>query len=108
LPAHASEVSAPVFAALGDPTRLRLVSRLCREGPLSISNLTRGTAVTRQGITKHLRVMAQAGLVRVRPHGRERIWELETARLAEARQHLDLISAQWDAALARLKAWVER
>jgi DNA-binding transcriptional ArsR family regulator len=100
--------AAPVFAALGDETRLRLVSRLGTEGPLSIARLTRGTAVTRQAVTKHLQVLASAGLARGSRQGRERLWELEAAPLQEARRCLDLISEQWDEALARLKASVER
>jgi DNA-binding transcriptional ArsR family regulator len=96
-----------VFAALGDETRLRLVSRLCKEGPQSITRLTEGEAVTRQAITKHLRVMEGAGLVRVSWRGRESVWELETARLAEARRYLDAIEMQWEGALERLKRFVE-
>lgn len=99
--------SAPVFAALGDETRLRLVSRLCQEGPLSITQLTGGFPITRQAITKHLRVMEHAGLVRSRQHGRESVWRLEERRLADARRHLQMISTQWDEALGRLKSLVE-
>jgi DNA-binding transcriptional ArsR family regulator len=101
-------VSAPVFAALGDETRLRLVTRLGTEGPLSIARLTAGTDVTRQAVTKHLHVLAGAGLARGIRQGRERLWELEPEPLEEARRCLDLISEQWDAALARLKAAVEQ
>lgn len=100
--------SAAVFAALGDETRLGLVARLCDNGPMSIAKLTAGFGITRQAITKHLRVMEDAGLVRSRPHGRESIWQLEQKRLAEARRYLQLISAQWDDALGRLKTFVER
>jgi DNA-binding transcriptional ArsR family regulator len=100
-------VSAPIFAALGDETRLRLVSRLGTEGPLSIARLTSGTDVTRQAVTKHLRVLADAGLARGTRRGRERLWQLEPAPLEQARRFLDLISEQWDEALARLKAAVE-
>jgi DNA-binding transcriptional ArsR family regulator len=99
--------SAPVFAALGDETRLRLVARLGTEGPLSIARLTRGTDVTRQAVTKHLQVLAGAGLARGTRQGRERLWQLDPAPLAEARRYLDLVSEQWDAALLRLKAAVE-
>lgn len=99
--------SAPIFAALGDETRLRLVSRLCDAGPLSITRLTAGSDVTRQAITKHLRVMESAGLVRASRHGRESVWELEPERLEDARRSLDTISAQWDAALERLRKFVE-
>jgi DNA-binding transcriptional ArsR family regulator len=105
--ARAAKASAPVFAALGDETRLRLVSRLCEEGPLSIAKLTVGTAVTRQAITKHLHVLADAGLVRGTRDGRENVWELEPRRLQVARDYLGQISQQWDDALDRLKAFVE-
>jgi DNA-binding transcriptional ArsR family regulator len=101
------EGSAALFAALGDETRLRLVSRLCDEGPQSIARLTEGTALTRQAITKHLRTMEEAGLVRVTRRGRETTWELEQRRLAEARKHLEVIAAEWDDALERLKRFVE-
>ena len=100
--------SAPIFAALGDETRLRLVIRLCHDGPMSIAQLTAGFAITRQAITKHLRVMEHAGLVRSMPQGRESVWELEQKRLSEARRHLDSISSQWDETLGRLKNFVER
>jgi DNA-binding transcriptional ArsR family regulator len=98
---------ASVFAALGDKTRLRLVSRLSNDGPMSITQLTAGFAITRQAITKHLRVMENAGLVRSTPHGRENVWQLEQKRLADARRHLQAISAQWDETLGRLKSFVE-
>ncbi|HZR36048.1 MAG TPA: metalloregulator ArsR/SmtB family transcription factor [Nevskia sp.] len=100
--------AAPVFAALGDPSRLRIVARLCEGGPLNIVRLTEGGAVSRQAVSKHLRALEQAGLVRSSRAGRERIWELETHRLAEAGRWLSVISAQWDQALGRLKAFVER
>jgi DNA-binding transcriptional ArsR family regulator len=99
--------SAPIFAALGDETRLRLVSRLCDDGPMSITGLTEGSRVTRQAITKHLHVMEEAGLVRSTRHGRESIWQLDQRRLKDARHYLDLISKQWDNALARLREFVE-
>jgi DNA-binding transcriptional ArsR family regulator len=101
------ERSATVFAALGDRTRLRLVGRLAEGEPLSIARLTTGSDVTRQAITKHLRVLAGAGLVRDLRHGRERRWELEPRQLREARRSLEIISQQWDDALARLKSAVE-
>ena len=99
--------AAPVFAALGDPTRLRVVARLCTGGPLSITHLSKGAKVTRQAITKHLQTLSDAGLVRDRRQGRERIWELEPKRLEMAHNCLNQISAQWDAAIDRLKAFVE-
>jgi DNA-binding transcriptional ArsR family regulator len=99
--------AAPVFAALGDATRLRLVARLCADGPLSISRLSEGAGVTRQAVTKHLQALGDAGLVRDAWLGRERIWELEPRRLELARRALDRIGEQWDAALGRLRALVE-
>ena len=99
--------TAPVFAALGDETRLRVVARLCAEGPLSIGRLTEGSGVTRQAITKHLGALAQAGLVRDAWSGRERVFELETARLERARRYLQQVSDEWDGAVARLRAFVE-
>jgi len=102
--ALAVKQSAPVFAALGDPTRLRLVARLAQGEPLSISQLTEGERVTRQAITKHLEVLADAGLVTDRKRGRERLYELEAAPLDDARRYLDQVSAQWDKAIARLRA----
>jgi DNA-binding transcriptional ArsR family regulator len=100
--------SAHVFAALGDPTRLGMVTRLCRDGPMSIARLTTGSEVTRQAIAKHLRVLARAGLVRGRRRGRESLWELEPRRLETARRYLDGVSKRWDDTLERLKAAVER
>ena len=99
--------AAPVFAALGDKTRLRIVSRLCRGGPSSIAELAGGFDVTRQAISKHLRVLADAGLVRDTKLGRERIYELEAEKLELARRCIDEISAKWDEALDRLRALVE-
>ena len=99
--------SAPLFAALGDAIRLRLVVRLCEQGSASISKLTTGTGVTRQAITKHLRVMQNSGLVRSTRRGRERLWRLNQQGLRDARRHLELISMQWDAALSRLRNFVE-
>ena len=99
--------SAPLFAALADQTRLRLVFRLCNDGPASLSTLTSGFRITRQAVTKHLRVMQKSGLVYSHRRGRERIWQLDQRRLAEVRRHLDLISRQWDDALIRLRHFVE-
>jgi DNA-binding transcriptional ArsR family regulator len=99
--------AAPVFAALGDAMRLRLVARLCGDGPLSIARLSDGSGVTRQAITKHLNSLAAAGVVRDSRSGRERIWELEPQRLESARRCLDQIADQWDAAIDRLRDFVE-
>ncbi|HEY9015008.1 MAG TPA: metalloregulator ArsR/SmtB family transcription factor [Gemmatimonadales bacterium] len=97
----------PVFAALGDETRLRLLMRLGAAGPLSISRLTEGSGITRQGVTKHLGVLAGAGLVRRSRRGKESLWQVEHRRLEEARRSLELISQQWDQSLNRLKLFVE-
>jgi DNA-binding transcriptional ArsR family regulator len=105
--ASAFAASAPVFAALGERARLRIVDRLCHEGPQSISALTRGSRISRQAVTKHLDALAQAGLVRGARAGRERVFQLETARLALARSCLERISSDWDQALLRLRALVE-
>jgi DNA-binding transcriptional ArsR family regulator len=99
--------AAPVFAALGATTRLKVVSKLCTDGPTSTAGLSIGTGVTRQAITKHLDTLEAAGVVRSNRSGRERIWEIETARLERARRCLDQIGAQWDAALERLRLLVE-
>lgn len=99
--------SAQLFAALGDETRLGLIARLCARGPLSITELTAGSRVTRQGITKHLRVMERSGLAHGTRRGRESVWEVDGQRVEEARRYLEEISRQWDKALARLKAFVE-
>ncbi len=96
-----------VFAALGDATRLRVVARLCVDGPQSITRLSGGAKVTRQAITKHLHALAHVGLVRDHRHGREVIWELEPGPLEIAYRCLNQISEQWDAAIGRLKAFVE-
>ena len=99
--------AAPLFAALGDETRLGLVLRLSSGGPGSITQLSAKSTVSRQAVTKHLRVLRDAGLVRSTRRGREQVWDLEPQRLADAHAYLDRISAQWDAALTRLKAFVE-
>ena len=99
--------AAPLFAALGDETRLRLLARLSSHGPDSIAGLSARSEVTRQAITKHLTVLARAGLVRDERRGRERIWQLEPRRLIEAREHLQRISSLCDEALHRLASHVE-
>jgi len=106
--AAASTGGAPVFAALGDATRLGIVARLCRSGPASIAGLTAGSGVSRQAVAKHLRILEDAGLVRARRAGRESSWQLLPGGLETARRDLDRISQQWDAALARLAAFVEQ
>jgi DNA-binding transcriptional ArsR family regulator len=98
---------ATVFAALGDENRLRLLTRLGGGQPMSISRLTAGSGISRQGVTKHLRVLAGAGLVRGSRRGKESLWQLERRRLEEARRSLDLIARQWDVSLGKLKLFVE-
>ena len=98
---------APILAALGDETRLRIVTKLSGGGPLSIAKLSEGADISRQAITKHLHALHEAGLVRSERHGRERIWALEPKRLDEVRRYLAQISQQWDDALSRLRAAVE-
>lgn len=105
---QAAAQAALVFAALGDPTRLAIVERLGSSGPQSITQIADQSTVTRQAVTKHLNVLDEAGLVRSVKRGRERIWQVEAGRLADARQFLDHVSAQWDVALARLKHYVEK
>ncbi|MGO1070005.1 ArsR/SmtB family transcription factor [Lysobacter sp. CA199] len=107
LKAPALRKSARLFGALGDETRLRLVIALCAGGALSIAQLTAGTQISRQAVTKHLQVLAEAGLVRDLKIGRERLWEFEPSQLDQARQSLERIALHWDQALLRLKAFVE-
>ncbi|SRR5260221_5176025 len=99
--------SAPIFAALGDDTRLSIVTKLSTGSRLSIAALTEGSSMSRQAITKHLRVLEGAGLIRGARRGRESLFELEREPLDEARRALDVISEQWDHALERLRAFVE-
>jgi DNA-binding transcriptional ArsR family regulator len=101
---------APVFAALGDETRLKLVGALCVGGAMSITQLTAGTLHTRQAVTKHLAVLAAVGLVLVRDTraGRERLWEFAPGAIEEARRTLEVIAAQWDGALESLRRVVEQ
>ena len=106
-PAARLRDAAPLFAALGDPTRLALVMRLSARGPDSITGLSRDAGVSRQAVTKPLGVLSAAKLVRSFRRGREHIWELEPDRIADARRYLDRIEAQWDDALERLRALVE-
>ena len=98
---------AHVFAALGDETRLRLVARLCNGPPRSISQLTKGSKLTRQAITKHLRVLERAEIVHSVRKGRESLFALDLEPIEEMKQYLDDVSRRWDQALARLKSFVE-
>jgi DNA-binding transcriptional ArsR family regulator len=98
---------APLFAALGDSTRLELIGRLSLGQPRSISGLAEGSRLTRQAITKHLRILKDVGLVRAERHGREIHYQFVPRPIAEARRFLDRVSSQWEGALGRLKAFVE-
>lgn len=99
--------AAGTFAALGDRTRLSLLVRLGRGGPCSISQLTHGSQLTRQAITKHLRVLEQARIVRCVRSGRHSLFALDPQPVLDLRAYLDRVSEEWDNALARLKAFVE-
>src|SRR5438132_12083893 len=103
----ALKMRASVFAALGDETRLSVLAKLCNGPPQSISRLTAGTNLSRQAVTKHLRVLTNAGVVRNVRSGRESLFELEPRPIEEVRNYLDQVSKQWDDALARLKSHVE-
>ena len=98
---------APIFAALGDPTRLRLIDQLCRRGPRSIAELTEGSGLTRQAITKHLRVLEAAELVRSVRSGRTNLFVFRADRIAGLRAYFNVVSKRWDEALARLEGVVE-
>jgi DNA-binding transcriptional ArsR family regulator len=98
---------APVFAALGDETRLSLVVKLSGGRPRSISQLTEGSKLSRQAITKHLRVLERAGIVRCMRAGRESLFEFDPRPIEDVRGYLGRVSEQWDAALGRLKSFVE-
>lgn len=98
---------APVFFALGDKTRLRIIAALCAGGVFSIAQLTANTQITRQAVTKHLQVLADAGLVKDLKIGRERLWQFDPVRLEAARRSLEAIGQQWEQALGRLKSFVE-
>jgi DNA-binding transcriptional ArsR family regulator len=98
---------APVFAALGDPTRLSLLTRLSDGRTRSIAALCGDSKLTRQAVTKHLHVLERAGLVRSLRVGRESRFVYRPEPVAEAKTYLDEVSAQWDAALSRLRAFVE-
>ena len=104
---RSSDALAGLFAALGDPTRLRLVAVLCAGGAFSIAELTANTAITRQAVTRHLQVLAEAGVVHDVRQGRERLWQLEPARIEEARRTLEIIGREWEVALGKLKMFVE-
>ncbi|GGY61863.1 transcriptional regulator [Cellvibrio zantedeschiae] len=104
---NSSTALANVFAALGDPTRLKLVAVLCMGGAFSIAQLTANTDISRQGVTKHLQVLADAGVVQHVKMGRERLWQLDPQQIAEAKLTLEAIGKEWEQALGRLKLFAE-
>ena len=106
LPAR-RKAHAPVFAALGDETRLALIAKLSGGQPCSISQLTKGSKLTRQAITKHLRVLESVGIVHSVRAGRESLFEVDPTPIEEMREYLDFVSEQWDHTLARLKSFIE-
>ena len=99
--------NAPLFDALGDPNRLRIVTRLCDSGPCSTSQVTQVVSVSRQAATKHLLLLEAVGLVTSERHGRERIWRIEPKPLGDASDYLTALSKRWDNAIDRLRAYVE-
>ena len=100
-------VAAPLFDALGDPNRLRIIVRLCDVGPCSTSQVTQAIPVTRQAASKHLQLLESAGLVTSSRRGRERLWTVQTEPLARASDYLTQLSRRWDAASERLRSFVE-
>jgi len=98
---------ARVFAALGGAVRLRLVAKLCGGQPRSIAQLTAGSRLTRQAVTKHLRVLERAGIVRSARAGRERLFRYDPEPIEDLQKYLQFVSEQWDRALGRLKSYVE-
>lgn len=111
LPSHSRrtkrQAPAPVFAALGDETRLFLVAKLCGGQSRSIAQLSAGSRLTRQAITKHLRVLESVGIVHSVRAGRESRFEFNPQPIEGIREYLDFVSQQWDQALSRLKSFVE-
>jgi DNA-binding transcriptional ArsR family regulator len=97
----------PVFAALGDEVRLSLIAKLCAGQPYSISQLTEGTGLTRQAITKHLRVLESVGIVHGVHRGRESLFEFDPKPMEETKKYLNFVSEQWDQALSKLKSFLE-
>lgn len=106
--ARTAAEAAPVFAALGDETRLKLLTRLCVEGPLSITRLSEDTSISRQAVAKHLSTLEGSGLLEAKRRGRERLYRFVPARMQLAQHYLEQVSAQWDDAIERLRAHVER
>ena len=105
--ARQSPQAAMVFAALGDPTRLALVVRLCDGSRCSIAQLSDGQPLTRQAISKHLRVLEDVHVVRSERAGRENLYVLDPKPIENLRSYIELVSRQWDTTLSRLKSFVE-
>ena len=104
---YSARARAAVFAALGDETRLSLLAKLCDGQRYSIAELTEGTKLTRQAVTKHLRVLEQVRIVHGTREGRESLFQFDPQPVIEMKEYLELVSKQWDNALARLKSFVE-
>ncbi len=100
-------LQAPLFAALGDETRLSLVARLCRVGRQPISQLAGGTKLTRQAITKHLHVLERVGLVKSAHKGRQTLYELDATPIETMTQYLELVAGQWEKKLTDLKDFLD-
>ena len=98
---------APVFAALGAPTRLALLGQMRTSKPMSISALTAGSGITRQAVSKHLRVLSTAGLVRHHREGREQLYELDAAPLRDASDWLEQYRQHWEQSLDRLEDYLQ-
>jgi DNA-binding transcriptional ArsR family regulator len=107
LHAKRAQNAAPMFAALGDPTRLQLLMRLAASGPESIAQMSEKSVVTRQAITRHLQVLSEAGFVAGERRGREHIWRVQPRRFRDVQVHLERISRHWDDALARLRKFIQ-
>jgi DNA-binding transcriptional ArsR family regulator len=105
--ASAVAAKAPLFDALGDPNRLRIITRLCDGGPCSTTDVTQVVSVSRQAATKHLLLLEAVGLVSSQRQGRERIWRMQPEPLTDASEYLTALSQRWDRAIDRLRAFVE-
>jgi DNA-binding transcriptional ArsR family regulator len=104
---YSARAKAAIFAALGDETRLSLLARLCDGQRYSIAELTEGTKLTRQAVTKHLRVLERVRIVHGTREGRESLFQFDPQPVIEMKEYLERVSKQWDTALARLKSFVE-
>ena len=105
---YSARAKAAVFAALGDETRLSLLARLCDGQRYSIAELTEGTRLTRQAVTKHLRVLERVRIVHGTREGRESLFQFDPQPVIEMKEYLEQVSKQWDGALERLRDFVER